>query len=158
MKYDVPLIPQRTNMGCWAASIAMILSWKNDASFDPGSIAANSGGPSYVPELTNGLDPNDRHILERNGFKILYPQCYTYQGFIDLLDAYGPLWVAGAVPSPHIRVVTGYYWGLLSVNDPWPPNRGEKYLRAFSTFMLEMETLGADELGEPAPVYVAHMA
>ena len=130
MKYDVPLIPQRTNMGCWAASIAMILSWKNDASFDPGSIAANSGGPSYVPELTNGLDPNDRHILESNGFKILYPQCYTYQGFIDLLDAHGPLWIAGAVPSPHIRVVTGYYLGLLSVTTPGH-RTGRKIFGAF---------------------------
>jgi len=158
MKYDVPLIPQGTSMGCWAASIAMILSWKNQASFSPAMIAFNPGGMNYTPSLASGLDPNDRYILERNGFALEPPQCYMLSAVQNLIDDHGPLWVASAVPSPHIRVVTGYQGGALYINDPWPVNQGRRYTRSFETFFGEMESLGADELGEPAPVYVAYLA
>lgn len=157
MKYDVPLIPQGTNMGCWAASIAMILSWQNDASFDPGMIAANPGGTNYVPSLSSGLDPNDKYILERNGFTLESPQCYMLSAVQSLIESYGPLWVACAVPSPHIRVVTGYDGGVLYINDPWPVNQGRRYARTFESFFGQMEDLGASELNEPSPVYVAYL-
>lgn len=157
MIYDVPLIPQGTNMGCWAASIAMILGWKNSASFDPATIAANPGGASYVPELTNGLDPNDQYILERNGFKLEPPQCYMMQSIHGLLESYGPLWVAGAAPAPHIRVVTGFNGGVLYINDPAPVGRGSTYARSFEHFFGEMETLGSQEMKQRNPVYVAYL-
>jgi len=164
MRYDVPLIAQATGMGCWAASIAMILGWKNQASFDPSQIAANPGGPSYVPSLTSGLDPNDRYILGRNGFVLEAPVCYTPQAISDLLDTYGPLWLASQAPlsgtggtAPHIRVVTGLDGGRVHVNDPWPVNRGARYSSNFETIFGEMETLGANERREPNPVYVAHL-
>ena len=157
MQYDVLLIAQTTNMGCWAASIAMILSWKNSASFDPGLIAANPGGVSYVPSLTNGLDPNDRYILERNGFAVEPPQCYLPSAIRGLLSDAGPLWVATWAPGPHIRVVTGMENANLSVNDPWPVNKGARYQRPFNTFFGRMENLGARELNEPNPVYVAYL-
>lgn len=166
MRYDVPLVAQQTGMGCWAASIAMILGWKNQACFDPGLIASNPGGPSYVPSLTNGLDPNDRYILERNGFELEAPSCYLPSGIRSLLDTYGPLWLAGLVrlsgvanPVPHIRVVTGFDQGRVYVNDPWPVGRGARQIRSFNqVFVGQMEALGADELKEPSPVYVAHLA
>lgn len=164
MRHDVTLIPQSTSMGCWAASIAMILGWQRQASFDPANIAANPGGPSYVPQLANGLDPNDRLILERNGFAIESPQCYTLQAVQSMIDEHGPLWVASYAPlpphgnGPHIRVVTGYKGGRLYINDPWPVNRGARYTRSFSSFFGQMEALGARELREPSPVYVAYLA
>ncbi len=154
MRYDVTLIPQGTGMGCWAASIAMILGWKNQASFDPSLIAANPGGISYVPSLTNGLNPNDRYI------------CYTPTAISDLLTQHGPLWLAALVPLsgvanpvPHIRVVTGFEGGRVYINDPWPVNRGSIYTRSFQQiFVGQMEALGASELKEPAPIYLAHLA
>ncbi len=164
MKYDVPLIAQMTGMGCWAASIAMILGWKSQASFDPTLIAANPGGTDYTPSLVNGLDPNDRYILERNGFALEAPVCYTPSGISDLLSTHGPLWVASLAPlsgagrAPHIRVVTGMEGGSVFVNDPWPVNRGDRYQRAFQTFFGQMEDLGGRELKERNPVYVAHLA
>ncbi|HET9646252.1 MAG TPA: papain-like cysteine protease family protein [Burkholderiaceae bacterium] len=163
MRHEVILVPQATGMGCWAASIVMILSWKNQASFDPANIAANSGGPSYVPQLASGLDPNDRYILERNGFVVEPPQCYSLTAVQAMIDN-GPLWVASYAPlpplgnGPHIRVVTGYEGGRLYVNDPWPVNRGARYTRSFSNFFGQMETLGAREMKEPSPVYVAYVA
>jgi hypothetical protein len=145
-------------MGCWAASIAMILSWKAQASFDPTGIAANPGGTSYVPQLQSGLDPNDRYILERNGFVVEAPKCYTLGAVQALIDSKGPLWVASWAPGPHIRVVTGYSGGRLLINDPWPVNQGARYQRTFSAFFGQMEDLGSRELAERAPVYVAYLA
>jgi hypothetical protein len=161
MIYDVILIPQSTNMSCWAASIAMILSWKNQASFDPQMIASNPGGTNYMPQFANngpGLDPNDKYILERNGFKLEAPQCYTLEAVQGLLAQHGPLWVASQVPAgPHIRVVTGSTGDRLHINDPSPVNQGAKYTRGFNDFFGQMETLGGQELNEPSPVYVAYL-
>lgn len=166
MRYDVPLIAQMTGMGCWAASIAMILGWKNQASFDPSRIAANPGGPSYIPSLTSGLNPNDRYILQRNGFTVEEPVCYTPSAITTLIQNHGPLWLAGLVrlsgvanPVPHIRVVTGFEGGQVYINDPWPVNSGSRYTSNFQTiFVGQMETLGASELNQPAPIYVAYLA
>lgn len=160
MRYDVQLIPQGTNMGCWAASIAMILGWKNQASFDPGMIAANPGGLNYTPSLQSGLDPNDKYILERNGFELEPPLCYMLSRIHDLIDSNGPLWVAGRLPTipAHIRVVTGYEGQMLYINDPWPVNQGAIYTRSFTSFFGEMEQLGSAEINEPSPVYVAYLS
>ena len=164
MRFDVRLVPQTTGMGCWAASIAMILGWKEQACFDPARIAANPGGISYVPSLQTGLDPNDRYILERNGFVLDLPQCYAPAAIEGLLSSSGPLWLASLAPlagtgrsEPHIRVVTGIDGARVFVNDPWPVNRGSQYSTTFSTIFGQMETLGARELSQPNPVYVAHL-
>lgn len=158
MRYDVPLVPQTTGMGCWAASIAMILGWKNQASYDPSRIATNQGGLNYEPSLQSGLDPNDRYILGRNGFRLEPAQCYMPQAIRALLERFGPLWLAGWAPGPHIRVVTGFDQGQIHINDPWPVNTGARYSRQFQVIFGQMESLGAREMGEPNPVYVAHLA
>jgi len=155
--YNVPLIPQTTDMSCWAASIAMILSWRDQASYDPSLIAQNFGGTNYVPQLAKGLDPSDTYILTRNGFRVLAPQCYTIGGIQRLLSQFGPLWVAGFTEAPHIRVVTGLTGSRVHVNDPWPPKSGAQYTRSFNEFFGAMERLGAKEMKERAPVYVAHL-
>jgi len=158
MIHDVPLFPQTQSMSCWAASIAMILGWKNQQSIADVTIAANSGGTSYMPEMKIGLDPNDRYILRRNGFQLDEPMCYTLSSIEDLIASKGPLWVAGAVPSAHIRVLRGVRNQRLYVNDPGPVGRGSQYTRSFSQFFGRMETLGAQEAREPAPIYVAYLA
>lgn len=158
MVHDVPLFPQTTGMSCWAASIAMILGWKNQQCIADVTIAANYGGASYLPSMQSGLDPNDRYILERNGFELDAPKCYTLDLVKQLIDGRGPLWVASAAPAPHIRVVRGYGGDMLLVNDPAPVNAGSRYTRSFNSFFGQMETLGASELKQAAPVYVAYLA
>lgn len=157
MRYDVPLIPQSTPDSCWAASIAMILGWRDKASYSDVALARNVGGIDYSPSLKTGLDPNDRYILERNGFALEAPQCYTEQAIRSLLQHRGPLWVASAIPSPHIRVVTGISGHQLNINDPWAPGVGAQYIRSFTDFFGQMEQLGGKELAEKAPVYVAYL-
>jgi hypothetical protein len=160
MIYDVPLIPQSTNMSCWAASMAMVLGWRDSASYDPSLIAANPGGTSYMPQFANngpGLDPNDRYILERNGFHLEAPQCYMLEAIQGLLAQHGPLWFASLSPAPHIRVITGSTGSQIHVNDPAPVDRGAVYKREFNLLFGQMEALGSRELTQPAPVYVAYL-
>jgi hypothetical protein len=172
VNYNVPLIPQTTGMSCWAAGIAMIVAWRNHFSIDPSMIAANPGGIPYLQQFrTDGLNPNDTYILRRWGLVTEAPQSYTIEGFDALLSRYGPLWVAAAVPGPHIRVVTGIMPGstaensLVSVNDPWEqgmnvfrmPNRGSHYYMRYKELTGQQETLARQELKEAAPIYVAHL-
>jgi hypothetical protein len=157
MRYLVPLIPQSSSMSCWAASIAMILAWRDEASYDPLQIAEDVGGPSYLPSYRNGLDPNDTYILRRNGFDVMAPECYSVGGIRVLLEQYGPLWVATWAPGPHIRVVRGLVIQTVYVNDPSPVNFGSRYTMSFRAFFGAMEDLGSREMAQPAPVYVAHL-
>ena len=157
MVYDVPLIPQMTNMSCWAASIAMILGWKNNMSIPDEIIAKNPGGINYMPSYANGLDPNDKYILGVNGFETDAPQCYTANAIYDLLWAKGPLWVATWAPGPHIRVVTGLIGNTLYINDPAPVGSGSRYSQTFTQFFGAMENLGSREMSQRFPVYVAYL-
>lgn len=157
MKYDVPLIPQMTNMSCWAASIAMILGWKKKMSIPDEIIARNPGGRSYMTSYAKGLDPNDTRILRANGFQVEPPQCYTVQAINTLMTTKGPLWVATWAPGPHIRVVTGLQGNILYINDPAPVGKGSTYTRSFHQFFGAMENLGARELKQASPVYVAYL-
>jgi hypothetical protein len=45
--------------------------------------------------------------------------------------------------------------GTLFINDPWPVDIGSQYSRSFTQFFGAMENLGARELSQPSPVYVA---
>ena len=157
MPYDVPVIPQSTTMSCWAASIAMILAWRDQASYDPGLIARNPGGVNYMPSMQQGLDPNDTYILKVNGFEPLAPQCFEPEAISHLLLTYGPLWVASWAPGPHIRVVTGLAGDQVYINDPAPVNKGSQYILPFNTFFGAMEDLGQRESAQAAPVYVARL-
>jgi Papain-like cysteine protease AvrRpt2 len=77
----------------------------------------------------------------------------------------GPLWVAAAVPGPHIRVVTGVEGDGTTryINDPWEagmqsfrlPNAGARYTESYAEFVKKQETLARQEMSVPG-VYVAH--
>lgn len=157
MFYNVPLVAQTSRMSCWAASIAMILGWRHQASYSDEMIAQNPGGLNYMTSYQNGLDPNDRYILRRNGFEVDPPQCYLPNTILTRLSQRGPLWVATWAPGPHIRVIAGMAGGTLWINDPAPVNRGSIYPRTFEQFFGAMETLGSREMAEPNPVYVAYL-
>jgi hypothetical protein len=167
LRYEVELVPQQTGMSCWAAGAAMVVGWRDRQCLPAGAIAEATG---YWAQYQNGLAPEDTTMFATWGLEAENPVCYTVEGFYGLLDAYGPLWVAGAVPGPHVRVVTGM-WGdggeddtFVAVNDPWeegmtafrPDNTGSVYTLTFRQLMEQVETLGSQELGLQAPLYVAH--
>lgn len=172
IQYNVPLVAQTSGMSCWAAGIAMILGWWHQASYDQEMLAQNPGGRNYGGAYRNGLDPNDSYILERYGLVVEYPACYTPEAVYNMLVSYGPLWLASAVPGPHVRVITGISVNrtnpdasIVTINDPWqrgmaafrPTNTGSSYTTRWDVLMTQYEGLGAQELKEPSPIYLAHM-
>jgi hypothetical protein len=155
ISHSVQLIPQPTNLSCWAAGIAMMVSWKGSVSISPETIAEALG---Y--QIGNVLHPEDTAAFQRWGMSWESPVCYTVQGFADLLRR-GTLWIASDVGEAHVRVVHGISGDgtpdgtQVFINDPWPVNSGASYTRTFRTLAQEMEGLGEDELSFARPIYVA---
>lgn len=163
VRYDVPLMPQLTNMSCWAAGTSMLVAWRDSVSINPSDIAAGTGYWRQYANNGPGLDAEDTTMFSYWGLTPEPPQSYTPQGMADLLSDYGPLWLASAVPSPHIRVVTGISGDgtidgtTVHINDPWPVGSGSQYGVTFRALSNAMSTLGSQELAtEAAPFYVAH--
>jgi Astacin (Peptidase family M12A)/Papain-like cysteine protease AvrRpt2 len=178
IRYNVQLVPQPTSMSCWAASAAMVYGWLRHVRINVDDIRNRVGvWRNFPAELVSGLQPNDTRIFRQLHFCCEAPMCYTVEGFVGLIESYGPIWVAGAVPGPHVRVVYGAYGDgtptgtRLLVHDPWgsnlpttreptqaelAANRGQTYERTFAQFMSEMENLGSREIKTPGAVYVVH--
>jgi hypothetical protein len=105
------------------------------------------------------------------GLESKNPQSYTVQGFANLLQDYGPLWVASAEPGPHIRVVTGMVGDgtpkgtLVYINDPWQkgmttfsvPNSGSQYTESYEEFEKKQHSLAISESDIEGAIYVAHL-
>ena len=168
-KYTVPIIPQTKPMGCWAASIAMILAWREQICHHTAESVARACG--YTKQREAGLAPDDTAPLKHWGFEWLAPQSITVSGFYQLLCQYGPLWVAtkspfpppSGPPVPHVRVVTGMEphpdasKTVLYVNDPAPRGRGSSYQEGYLRFVGKKDTLGLEEMGIGFPIYTAHL-
>ncbi|MBC7234271.1 MAG: hypothetical protein H5T69_00400 [Chloroflexi bacterium] len=159
--YNVPLIPQTSNMSCWAASAAMLVSWRDSISISDQIIASGIG---YWSEYLHGLDPEDIFVFASWGLVEEEPQTFTIQAFADLLDQYGPLWTAGDTGAgAHVRVVTGISGDgtpdgtFLSINDPAPVGRGSEVIESYAQFLGIQERLATQELPRYSrPLYVAH--
>ena len=169
--YDVQLVPQQTGMSCWAASAAMIVGWNDQVSIDPSEIAKGIG---YWSQYKNGLSANDTKMFSYWGLRPEPPQCYTVDGFAQMLHASGPLWVAGDLGTtgrePHVRVVAGMQGDgtpegtVLTIHDPWQkgmtqfrsPNNGSTYTMTYKEFTENQERLAMNEIKIPGAIYVAH--
>ncbi len=162
-------------MSCWAAAIAMIVCWARSEKISPRDIAKRS---DRLDEYQTGLSPLDEELFDRWNMVSEAPQTYTAEGFMDLLQEYGPVWAAAKVTAPHVRVITGFefaevpYQGPVFINDPLErslksfraSNRGQSYSETYVQFVNESEKLGSEELTNPVlnddklyPVYFAHL-
>ncbi|HEX7947614.1 MAG TPA: papain-like cysteine protease family protein, partial [Phenylobacterium sp.] len=158
---DVELIAQPTDMGCWATSAAMVVGWRDRQSVDPRSLAKSC--PIPADAMDNGVTPEQFAELA-NSLNLISepPACYTAEGFRQILERSGPLWVAGISPGRHIRVVTGMYGDgtdiYVRITDPWDRvvgtpgkpgpipnthNTGSRYIMTYAAFAAEYEAAGA---------------
>ena len=158
---EVELIAQPTNLSCWATSGAMVIGWRDRMSLTPETIARIAG-----QTIVSGLDSaqfqqfaNDLGLVPEN------PQCYTIEGFRQLLERAGPLWVGAALPGRHIVVVTGMYSDgaadgsdtYVRITDPWDRivgapgspvgnlpthNTGSRYIMSWADFLTAYEGAG----------------
>jgi len=161
--HSVPFVPQLTNMSCWAASAAMLVSWRDNISIDDSVIA---GGINYWTEYQQGLNPEDVHVFRHWGLTEEEPQSFTVQAFYDMIARYGPLWVAAdANPSSavaaHVRVVSGIYGDgtvdgtFLVIQDPAGK---QNHVESYATYVQAQEELADNELPQYSrPLYVAHL-
>ncbi|MGH7596276.1 MAG: papain-like cysteine protease family protein [bacterium] len=165
--YNVPLVPQQTGMSCWAAGAAMLVGWRDQISIDPSEIPRATG---YWQQYQNGLSPEDTGMFAAWGLVPEPAQTHSIEGFKNLLERYGALWVASAEPGPHIRVVTGLTGDgtpdgtTVHLNDPWErgmsqfrmPNAGAQYTETYRQFEQKQATLARRESNVQG-IYVAHL-
>ena len=158
LRFTVPLVPQQTGMSCWAAGAAMVVGWRDQMSVDPSEVARAAGAWA---QYQSGLAAEDTSIFPVWGLEPETAQSYTVDAFYSLLDRFGPLWVAAAVPGPHIRVVTGLEGDgtpdgtTLYINDPWPVGQGAQYTETYTQFVARQETLARQEI-KVQGIYIAH--
>jgi len=109
----VPVLAQPTAMSCWAASAAMLVSWKESKTVSPDDFAKRLSERFRILYDTDaGLGGDDKaDLLKEAGLRDEAPQNYTVDGWQQLLKTYGPLWVTTAIKvgkrwGVHARVVT----------------------------------------------------
>lgn len=145
--HEVPLVPQRTEMSCWAAAAAMIVGWRDCLDVAQEEIVRGTG---QWASYRDGLHPADVDTLRRVWRLEVVPDGrIDLTSLWDLLARHGPLWVGEAAPGLHVVVLTGAYGdgtpegSFLRVNDPWPEGRGERYTLAFSDFLRGFQAVEA---------------
>ena len=157
---DVELVPQSTSDSCWAATTATIVGFDEKVCIADSEIAK---ALNYWKEYQQGLPASKAEsVFAKWGLVPEPPQSYTVDGFASLLSTYGPLWIATAEPSGHVRVVTGIMGDgtpegtILYISDPWPPGVGSSYTETYQEFVDKQENFARNVRGI-APIYVAHL-
>jgi hypothetical protein len=142
---NVPLIPQTQTMACWYASAQMLIEWRRlrtqmcEIAHPP---------PSQVPELESMFKANSGLRWDRTvalakdlGLKPVPPMTPTAESIESWLRTNGPLWLDGLFPSGHVVVITGIEGSDILINDPWPPNVGQRRRLSFAQFGMVLQPL-----------------
>lgn len=147
VSYDVPLVPQPTDVSCWAASLTMVISHRDQASYSVEDVAAQAGlntSDSYDWSSIKGA-------VQSWGLNEVWPASGTPEYWADQLASRGPIWVVETGNPYHAVVLVGISGdgsvdnSRVTVNNPWPPNAGEVQTLDFSTFESDFELgSGAD--------------
>ena len=123
-QHRVALFPQPTGMTCWSAATTMLFG--NVFSAGPGAARAGS---------TGGLQSDFKNIFTfagSYGLRVYPLMSWTVDGIVKLIKK-GPVAMLGAIPSLHAVVISGVRSDgtprgtILTIYDPWPPNKGAIY-------------------------------
>ena len=139
ISYDIPLIPQPTNISCWAAALAMIVSYRDNTTYTPEYIASYAG-----MNINTGYGWSDiRRAVFAWGLFETAPMSAMPDYWASLLETHGPLWIVEVGAPYHAVVVAGMY-GTGSpdatevwIYNPWPPNQGAIEYKTFMDFDTE---------------------
>jgi monoamine oxidase len=173
--YDVPLIPQPDKFSCWAASMAMLVSWRNQASVAPESLAEEvsrslrtSYGWDMLEDVKDFYGFADIELPSNVSLRIEPSQWQEW------LETYGPLWVTVVGAPSHAVVVRGLVGDgtgegtTIYVNNPWdintmfsadqidfdPPNFGTASEQSFADFTANFGLLGLADYGSWRVLYI----
>ncbi|HEV2779811.1 MAG TPA: papain-like cysteine protease family protein [Actinophytocola sp.] len=121
IRYTIGGMSQPNETACWATALAMLINYSEGANYDPETLAQEAG---YSIEACNGWDAIYA-IAEKHGLYGEGAASRTIEGWAELLQSYGPLWlVVDGVPS-HAVVLNGVYGDgsedgtKFVVTDPW---------------------------------------
>jgi hypothetical protein len=151
---EVQQIAQPTDVSCWATAASMVLGWRDNMSLTVEDIARKAGLTTAT-----GLNPAQVGSFATDmGLVAEPPQSYSVEGFRQLLERNGPLWVGAAVPGLHAIVVTGLYGDgsdtFVRITDPWDRTigtpgapgvyldshaTGSRYIMRWADFVAEYE-------------------
>lgn len=148
----VPLVPQPNDFTCWAASMTMMIMWRDNASYSIATAMQNVGTIWRQKfEIPKGLTDSEwNQFTQAAGLKSVNFSP-SIEGLNDLLRN-GPLLVAiDEDPGPdyalHAKIITGIsgHGGpgctYVTINDPWEPNVGRQYTESYEEFMGKLEQL-----------------
>ncbi len=120
LQWAVDLLPQPDSETCWAAAAAMLMAW--DQSVSPaaqlararGAVQGYDGDPDVAATTRFADVAATTRFADAVGLVAEPPQDYSEEGFRQLLNRYGPLWVGKRMASEfdtasHAVVVTGMY-------------------------------------------------
>ncbi|TZF89724.1 N-acetylmuramoyl-L-alanine amidase [Cognatilysobacter lacus] len=167
-EHHVTLVPQPDKNACWAASMAMLKSFRSDASFDPEAFVREAGGSLATSYGWDQL----RRVRDHYGFREIEQPSnaslfHTPTQWSQWLRDFGPLWVV-IVGAPHAVVVSGIRGDLANpaatevyVLNPWdtttafdndpvafnPPNRGHEGWMPFEAFAADFGNMAEPDYG-----------
>jgi hypothetical protein len=135
--YQVELVPQPTEASCWAAALAMITSFRDQASYSADEVASRAN-----MDIKRSYGWNDiRSAVSTWQLKEAGPTCAMPGYWAGLLQANGPLWVVEVGnPGTHAVVLVGMHGDgtpegtSATLNNPWPPNQGAVQEKTFQDF------------------------
>lgn len=167
VEHRVALVPQPDKNACWAASMAMLKSFRSDASFDPEAFVREAGGSLAT---SYGWDQLER-VRDHYGFRVIEQpsNASVYHApaqWAQWLRDFGPLWVV-IVGAPHAVVVSGIRnpadpaAAEVYVLNPWdtntafdndpiafnPPNRGHEGWMPFEAFAADFGNMAEPDYG-----------
>lgn len=136
---EVFLIPQPTEVSCWAASLAMVVSARDLASTDPRTVAMQAG-----MDVDTGYGWTDiRQAVATWNLVEEGPRSAMPAEWARLLEQWGPIWVV-EVGAPYHAVVLGGVRGdgtpegtQVTIYNPWPPWVGAVETKTFLDFDTE---------------------
>jgi hypothetical protein len=135
--YQVELISQPTDVSCWAAGLAMVVSFRDQASYSADEVASRAN-----MDIKRSYGWNDiRSAVSTWQLKEEGPTCAMPGYWAGLLQANGPLWVVEVGnPGTHAVVLVGMHGDgtpegtSATLNNPWPPNQGAVQEKTFQDF------------------------
>jgi|GEM_PF-2393885 len=169
INYTVPVpisvIPQPTTRSCWAAVTTMLLSWRDELTYDIPKLLEKIGKKWLDLFNKNQVLPFKDHpvFLAAAGLIAETPQSFSVKGWESLLRTYGPIWVTsdeqlGYGTRFHARVVIGIQGDgtpkgtFLKIIDP---DRGRQRQESVAHFVQKYEEV-VKELND-TPIQVVHL-
>ena len=139
---SVTLVPQPTEVTCWAASIAMLTGKTVDEVCEAAGMNTTDGyGWSEIQQAVSAL-----------GLTEVGPACGGPDYFAPMLER-SPLWIVEVGAPYHAVVLAGLNGGgswddtEATIYNPWPPGSGAIERKSFMDFANEYE-LGAGAMAQ----------